>query len=247
MTTATLTKLKRNKDRKVANLVTPNGERPAIANTFGLPAGRNFSCPNATATCSRVCYAGKLEKIFKATRENLIHNWNLLQGKSRVEMAVMLDEMITEFKQDCDERGAEKLFRIHWDGDFFSEDYTHAWWLVITQHTDVQFWVYTRVPSAIEILQGIDNLALYFSTDVDNKDIAERLLDMSPTGFKIAYLGTTFLEGKSEVKKLTGKVGAICPENSKRIPLISGSGSACVSCGLCIYGKADIRFSATKK
>jgi hypothetical protein len=46
---------------------------------------------------------------------------------------------------------------------------------------------------------------------------------------------------------LTGKPGAKCPENNKSIPLISNAGSACVSCGLCVYGKADIRFSATKK
>ncbi len=45
----------------------------------------------------------------------------------------------------------------------------------------------------------------------------------------------------------TGKPGAKCPENAKRIPLISTNGSACVSCGLCVFGKADVRFSATKK
>jgi hypothetical protein len=49
------------------------------------------------------------------------------------------------------------------------------------------------------------------------------------------------------MKELTGKVGAKCPENNKQIPLISTNGSACVSCKLCVYGKADIRFSASKK
>jgi hypothetical protein len=32
--------LKRSKDRKVANAVSPNGKTPTIANTFGLPAGK---------------------------------------------------------------------------------------------------------------------------------------------------------------------------------------------------------------
>jgi len=36
-------KLKRSNDRKVANLVTKNGKQAAIANTFGLPAGKDFS------------------------------------------------------------------------------------------------------------------------------------------------------------------------------------------------------------
>ncbi len=33
-------KLKRSNDRKVANLVTKNGKQAAMANTFGLPAGK---------------------------------------------------------------------------------------------------------------------------------------------------------------------------------------------------------------
>ena len=32
--------LKRSNDRKVTNLVSKNGKTPAIANTFGLPAGK---------------------------------------------------------------------------------------------------------------------------------------------------------------------------------------------------------------
>ena len=44
-----MTKLLRSKDRKVANAVTPNGKQASIANTFGLPAGKNYSCPGATA------------------------------------------------------------------------------------------------------------------------------------------------------------------------------------------------------
>ena len=57
-------KLKRSNDRKVANSISPNGKTPNIANTFGLPAGKDYSCPNATSVCSSVCYAGKLEKLY---------------------------------------------------------------------------------------------------------------------------------------------------------------------------------------
>jgi hypothetical protein len=49
------------------------------------------------------------------------------------------------------------------------------------------------------------------------------------------------------MKELTGKPGARCPENTGQVPLISTAGSACVSCGLCVYNKADIVFSASKK
>jgi hypothetical protein len=238
--------LKRSNDRKVANLVTKNGKQPAIANTFGLPAGKAFSCPGATSICESVCYAGKLEKLYKGVKAVLLHNWELLRNADEPTMVNLINNMIVEFKKDCDKKNADKLFRIHWDGDFFNDTYANAWKIVITNHSDIQFWVYTRVKSAALILDGIDNLSLYYSTDDENKDIAH---DLRKTGTKIrlAYLGKTFAVTENTMKELIGKPGAKCPENNKSIPLISSNGSACVSCGLCVYGKADVRFSATKK
>jgi hypothetical protein len=238
-------KLKRSNDRKVANLVTKNGKQAAIANTFGLPAGKEFSCPGATSICETVCYAGKLEKLFKGVKTNLMHNWDLLKDADGITMVMLLSEMIDEFVIDCEKKEAPKLFRIHWDGDFFNDTYTNAWKFVIEQNPDIQFWVYTRVKSAALILNNISNLSLYFSTDDENATIGEVL--KKDYDVRLAYLGKTFAVTADKMKELTGKVGAKCPENNKQIPLISSNGSACVSCGLCVYGKADIRFSATKK
>ena len=238
-------KLKRSNDRKVANLVTKNGKQAAIANTFGLPAGKNFSCPGATSVCESVCYAGKLEKVFPSVKVNLLHNWELLRNADYNTMRDLLSEMIAEFKTDCVKKDAPQLFRIHWDGDFFSDTYTAAWKEVIIEHADVQFWVYTRVKSAALILKDVPNLSLYYSTDDENKAIAFDLKTNSKV--RLAYLGKTFAATEDTMKELTGKPGAKCPENNKSIPLISSNGSACVSCGLCVYGKADIRFSASKK
>jgi hypothetical protein len=230
----------RSKDRKVANAVSPNGKTPTIANTFGLPAGKSYSCPNATSICSKVCYAGKLEKVYKGVRENLLHNWNLLKNANRDEMIALLDEMIKEFIKDCDKRNAPKLFRIHWDGDFFNDEYAYAWKQIIEKYSNVKFWVYTRVPSAALI----GNLSIYFSTDDENKDNAKEL---NSQGIKLAYLADTFAIGQADLKAMIGKVGAKCPENKKAIPLISTAGSACVSCGLCVDNKANIVFSAKKR
>ena len=55
--------LRRSKDRKVTNAVSPNGKTPLIANTFGLPSGKAYSCPGATSVCEKICYAGKLESF----------------------------------------------------------------------------------------------------------------------------------------------------------------------------------------
>lgn len=237
--------LKRSMDRKVTNAVSPNGKTPTIANTFGLPAGKDFSCPNQTPTCASVCYAGKLEKIYKGVRDVLIHNWNLLKDANQETMEELLQNMLNDFKKDCDKRNAEKLFRIHWDGDFFNDTYTLAWKSVILNNTDIKFWVYTRVPSAAIMLKGIDNLSVYFSTDKDNKDIAISL--NKDNGIKLAYLAETFAIGQADMKAMIGKVGAKCPENKKAIPLISQAGSACVLCSLCIDNKSDIVFSSKKK
>jgi hypothetical protein len=241
----TITKLLRSKDRKVANAVTPNGKQASIANTFGLPAGKAYSCPGATSVCESVCYAGKLEKVFPTVKKNLLHNWELLRNADSETMVFLLNEMIIDFKADCVRRNAKMLFRIHWDGDFFNDTYTSAWKSVINTHPDIQFWVYTRVRSAALILNGIDNLSLYYSTDSENKAIGIDL--KTNNGIRLAYLAKNFAIGQEDMKKLTNKPGAKCPENLKAIPLISTKGSACVSCSLCVYSKADIVFSATKK
>ena len=246
MTTNTLTlKLKRSNDRKVANLVTKNGKQAAIANTFGLPAGKNFSCPGATSVCESVCYAGKLEKLFKGVKANLLHNWSLVKDADQDTMQALLTDMINDFRADCVKKDAPMLFRIHWDGDFFSDKYTHAWKNVILNNPDIQFWVYTRVKAAALILKGTENLSLYFSADSENVKTAVDLKINS--GVRMAYLAKNFAIGQADVKEMTGKPAAKCPENNKQIPLISTNGSACVSCSLCVYSKSDIIFSASKK
>jgi hypothetical protein len=240
-----MTKLLRSKDRKVANAVSPNGKTATIANTFGLPAGKQYSCPGATSVCESVCYAGKLEKVFPTVKVNLLHNWELLRNADMDTMLLLIDEMIVDFVNDCEKKNAPKLFRIHWDGDFFNDTYAYAWKTVILNHPDIQFWVYTRVKSAALILKDIANLSLYYSTDSVNKD--EGIALKKDHGVSLAYLAKNFAVGQADMKELIGKPGAKCPENKKAIPLISQQGSACATCKLCIYEKSDIVFSATKK
>ena len=234
----------RSKDRKVTNAVSPNGKTPTIANTFGLPSGKAYSCPGATSVCEKICYAGKLEKVFKGVKAVLLTNWEQLKDASQEQMEALLYQMIDEFDKDCDKRNAERLFRIHWDGDFFSDTYTVAWSNVIKAFPKIQFWVYTRSDFAIPILTGIDNLALYFSTDDDNWQLASEL--KKTNGVKLAYLANNFAMGKERMLSITVKSAIPCPENAKKLPLISEKGSACVTCGQCVFARNDILFSASK-
>ena len=237
--------LKRSFDRKVANAVNKKGDKASIANTFGLPAGKAYSCPNATSVCESVCYAGKLEKLYKAVKANLLHNWELLKDADHETMLSLLYAMIADFRKDCEKKNAPLLFRIHWDGDFFNDTYTKAWKEIIEYHSDIKFWVYTRVQSAAIILKDIPNLSLYYSTDSENKQIGVSL--KKDHGIRLAYLAQNFAVGQADMKELFNRPAAKCPENLKAIPLISANGSACVSCGLCVYSKSDIVFSSSKK
>ena len=240
VTTNAVVSLKRSKDRKVTNAVTASGA-PAIANSFGLPSGRDFSCGSQTDFCATICYAGKLEKIYKGVSAVLLHNWDALSGADYPNMVRMLSDMVADFVRDCDKRNAEKLFRIHWDGDFFSGVYVAAWSAVVRANPDVRFWVYTRVPSAATFLhsQRHDNLALYFSADPDNVAVANVLSDK---GIRVAYVGRDFSDGKARFPDAVR-----CPENNGSMPLITDKGSACVRCGLCVRGRRNVLFSATKK
>lgn len=235
----------RSKDRKVTNAVSPNGKTPTIANTFGLPSGKAYSCPGATSVCEKICYAGNLERIYKGVKDILVKNWEQLKDAKYETMVQLLDEMITDFEKDCEKRNADKLFRIHWDGDFFSVQYAIAWATVIKKHSDVQFWAYTRSAFAVPVLKNIVNLGLYFSADDANFELASEL--KKTTGVKLAYLAENFAMGKERMLEIVEKAAVPCPENNKKLKLISDKGSACVTCGQCIFERNDILFSRSKK
>jgi|SRR6478609_1757831 len=247
--------LTRSHDRKVANLVNKPGKASVIANSFGLPSGIQFSCPNATSFCEKICYAGKLEKIYKGVKNVLVNNFadilyaDYLNGIDG--MVAILDDMVTEFEAECDKRNADKLFRIHWDGDFYSVDYAKAWAIVIKRHSAIQFWVYTRSFDSVNViptLAGIDNLRLFLSADNVNIAKANEIAGQFP-GVFIATVADTFAEARETIID-SSRNSYACPENRKAIPLISEKGSACKRCGICIgntRASGDVLFSVKKR
>lgn len=242
--------LKRSNDRKVAADVTPSGN-VRIANAFGLPSGRPFSCPGATSICEKVCYAGKIEKVRKAVSAVMLHNWSLLQNATYAEMVELLSAMIGEFDSEVKRKNGTPKFRIHWDGDFFSVDYARAWAEVMARFPHIQFWAYTRTYAAddmsvIATLESVPNLSLYLSVDRENIEAA-KVVRKAYTRVKWAFLGQSDESTKEEMLSLFSRPGGICPENIKRIPLITPNGGACITCNLCVEGKSDIRFAIGKK
>lgn len=252
-TTAALPALKRSKDGKVTNAVTAGGNAKG-ANSFGIPSGTAFSCPGATSFCEKICYAGKLERVYPNVRKNLTDNWNLLKDANYQTMYDLLSTMIDAFVVETDKMVAKGVtvtydFRIHWDGDFFSRDYAMAWKAVVRDYPEVTFWVYTRSftgpVQVIDILAGIPNLVLYLSADPVNIVEANSVAAQYP-GVLIATVADTFAMARETIVDKDRKVYD-CPENAKRIPLTTAKGSACIRCNVCVKGRGDVTFSVSKK
>lgn len=244
-----MTALKRSKDRKVTNSVTDSGNARG-ANSFGLPSGKDFSCPGQTDFCGKICYAGKLEKIYKGVKNVLMHNWNLLKDADEATMTDLIRNMISDFVKETDRivskgNKASYDFRIHWDGDFFSRDYANAWATVMREFPNVTFWAYTRTFDVVDILAPVDNLSLYLSADPDNIVKANEVAG-NYDNVKIATVADTFAEAKETIIDSARK-SYNCPEIGKRIPLISPKGSACISCGICPSARGDVLFSVSGK
>lgn len=237
-------------DQKTTNSATASGN-VRIKNAFGLPSGKEFSCPGQTSICGKVCYAGRLEKAYKGFGAVMLSNWDAITQMTPREMREALSALIADFVKQCDKWNADKIFRIHHDGDFFSRDYADAWAYVCRAFPDVQFWVYTRsfTPgiNVVDLIADIPNLSVYLSVDTDNMRYARAITDEYPS-VKLAALMQTMGEAAGMIRGIREDVrpGAACPENIGRIPLITAEGGACKTCDICVSGKADVRFAIGK-
>ena len=242
-----LSGLIRSHDQKVAHAFTGSG-RSAIANAFGLPAGKAWTCAGETSECKKVCYAGRLEQAYGSTLlPVLMHNYRMLNGQSESRMVELLSRMVAEYVEECERKNVPvsgRMFRIHWDGDFgitsnaeSQTSYPRAWARVIEANPGVQFWLYTRMPKAARYLHAarLRNLSLYFSADNENIRMARRL---EARGIRLAMLSETMVDGRRAIGS-----GVYCPENLGRLPMRG----ACVACGACIRGRSNIIFASKRK
>lgn len=260
--------LRLSSDRKVSPLVRRQKSKDAaqVPNSFGLPAGA--SCPGRTSFCDG-CYAENLERAWSTVSRLLEGNLAALltAGDDVDRLAEMLRTLIGDFRSEVTKRArlskvdAETLltFRIHWDGDFYSEPYAAAWAVVIAENPDIRFWAYTRSIHAgcnvVPILAGLENLALYISTDAENAGRAAEVLAEHPD-VQVAACGETWADTE-EILATVDRTAPKCPELTGRLPLVvaadgrrstplnvgeNGRG-ACDACGLCINGRAGVRFA----
>jgi ferredoxin len=236
-------------DRKVSPLGWWQESRrrwvPKVPNSFGLPAG--ISCPGATDFCVS-CYGVNAERG-SGVLELLQHNLELLkEARTAQAMAKLLVEMVASYKNEADRIALpleQRIFRIHWDGDFYSADYATAWSMTVRLFPEIRFFAYTRSfrppVNVVPILAGIPNLALYLSVDEENTDEAYARL-AEGYDVKLALCAEDYRSARQLARDRKSR---ICPENAERIPLMDENGGACVQCGICVRGSSDIIFSTS--
>lgn len=210
-------------------------------NTFGLMYGLpedGGTCPGATTGkggCLDVrdglkrqtCYMAKIVAIYKAVGNVLAVNTAEVEGKTIEEIKDVCRKTIQVFIQKS--KGEDLYFRLHYSGDFFSEEYTKAWAEVIKEFPTVTFWVYSRSDEYVHHLFGIDNLTVYLSCDPVNFDKMLKIFnenkDKNPR-LGMAWLGNTAPD--QEVHRWVK-----CPEITGKVKNTDEQG-ACSKCRLCV-------------
>jgi len=250
--------LKPSRDRKVSPLSVwrPAAKRwePMVANSIGLPAGppsAGGSCSGATAFCEG-CYAENIEGCFPSVGRLVNHNLDVLKGHGSKASAIAdaLRPLVTAFLAECNKaerktgRTVERVYRIHWDGDFYSRPYAAAWARICAEFPGVQFWCYTRSFDVVDILAPVTNLTTYLSVDVDNARRARATHKRFPSTH-LAFCAETWEGTETLAAQFPGESrGPRCPELTGKVPMVDANGvGACVTCGLCLFGRNNVRFA----
>lgn len=129
--------------------------------SFSLPAVT--TCPGATSTCLKHCYARDGLFLMASVRGNRARC--LEASKSKTFVADMTSQIRDHFVE---------LMRIHVEGDFYDKSYVSKWTRIAAGCRKTTFLAYTRswrVPGLIEPLcelGKLPNVRLWFSADAES-------------------------------------------------------------------------------
>lgn len=93
---------------------------------FNIPAVS--TCPYATASCIKLCYALKSERIYPNVKQARSRNYDATLKDNFIN--VML-ELISLYMSKPKYKNIPCYFRIHEAGDFYSKDYFNKWMSII--------------------------------------------------------------------------------------------------------------------
>jgi len=159
--------------------------------TFSLPSG--FTCPEAKECLSYAnrktgkikdgkhtkfrCFQASAEAIYPSLRNMVWNNFDSLreaakeagEGRESIEMAKLILASLEDVKFD--------ILRVHVGGDFFSDDYYHAWVMVAKAMPNKLFYAYTKSLTSWKQMRGItpENFVLTASRGGKNDELIDEL------------------------------------------------------------------------
>jgi hypothetical protein len=169
---------------------------PAIF-TFSLPAGH--TCPaardcqaSADRHTGRVadgpettfrCYAASMEARHPNVRACRWHNFDLLRGKTKDQMAALILNSLSPYAG---------FVRVHDGGDFWSQDYFDAWMDVARRRPHTRFYAYTK--SLTYWAAKIDHIPVNFVLTASRGGRHDSLIDR----YGLRFARVVFSEGEAE-------------------------------------------------
>ena len=140
------------------------GKRVGVFNML-----RVVTCPGRTELCSKLCYAAKAERMYKAVRAMRKRNFEASKRPDFVDTLV----------REIDDNHLT-LVRFHEDGDVYSQAYLNKLFEVCERSRSTTFLMYTR-SSHLDWGYTPKNLVVYWSQDkTSTRPI--------PKGGRIAYM-----------------------------------------------------------
>jgi hypothetical protein len=204
--------------------VSPKNTKLGAIPSFSLPS--ITSCPGATAECKSICYAAKVERIYKNAEKSYQINLEGIKDPKFVEQLVIkLTKLSTKKKNPM------TTFRWHVSGDINDIAYLYKMESVMKQLPSVTFYAYTRNwalkgwMSHLDTLRKLPNFTLIAS--IDDEHLASNILP--PADWRTAYVGS---KSVTDVSKLLGKKTIVCPNQVKGTVL-------CDTCKYCFNPKLN--------
>lgn len=117
---------------------------------FNLPA--ITTCPFATESCKRACYAKKAERCYPSVLPCRTGNLNATKSDSFVSnMIESIEKMLTTPSYT---KAKHIIFRIHESGDFYSRAYVNKWKMIIDHFKPVKKLHFVAYTKSIEFFRS---------------------------------------------------------------------------------------------
>lgn len=183
--------------------VSPNNTKLGNIPSFSLPSIQ--SCPGATTECKSICYAAKIERLYKNAAKAYEINLNAINDPDFV------SSLVTEItKLTSKKKKAPTTFRWHVSGDCTDIKYLYNMKQVMSQLPEVSFYAYTRnwaLPNWTAHLDNIKQLPNFtLIASIDDEHITNGTLPSAE--WRVAYVGEKSI---TEIYQLVNKSFIICP------------------------------------